>query len=90
MKSRRNKFMKVKRTLALVNEATVSIDQAIDAVSHIGGTIFDVRLKETDDRLVWRIKMVRAGERAKVHVDAQSGLVIEENAEVAITDENFV
>lgn len=90
MKSRRNKFMKVKRTLSLVNEATVSVDQAIDAVSHIGGIIFDVRLKETDERLIWRIKMVRGGERAKIHVDAKSGLIIEANAEAAVTEENFV
>jgi uncharacterized membrane protein YkoI len=90
MKSNHNRLMKVKRTLALVNEATVSIDQAIDAVSHIGGTIFDMRLKEARERIIWRIKMVRDGERVKVHVDAKSGLIIEANAEVAVAEQNFV
>ena len=89
MKSHNNKIMKVKRTLALVNEATVPIDQAIEAVSHIGGTIFDMRLKETDDRLIWRIKMVREGERVKVHLDAKSGIIVEAKAETA-SEENFL
>ncbi|MGE0470459.1 MAG: PepSY domain-containing protein [Nitrospira sp.] len=90
MKFNHNRLMKVKRTLGLVNEATVSIDQAIDAVSHIGGTIFDMRLKEARERIIWRIKMVRDGERVKVHVDAKSGLIIEAKAEVAVTEQNFV
>lgn len=90
MKSNHNRLMKVKRTLSLVEEATVSIDQAIDAVSHIGGTIFDMRLKETRERIIWRIKMVRDGERVKVHVDAKSGLIIEANAEVAVAEQNLV
>jgi uncharacterized membrane protein YkoI len=90
MKSNHNRLMKVKRTLGLVNDATVSIDQAIDAVSHIGGTIFDMRLKETRERIIWRIKMVRDGERVKVHVDAKSGLIIEANAEVVVAEQNFV
>ena len=90
MKFNHNRLMKVKRTLGLVNEATVSIDQAIDAVSHIGGTIFDMRLKEARERIIWRIKMVRDGERVKVHVDAKSGLIIEAKAEVAVAEQNFV
>lgn len=85
-----HKMMKVKRTLGLVDEATVSIDQAIDAVSHIGGSIFDMRLKEAYERITWRIKMVRDGERVKVHVDAKSGLIIEAKAEVAMAEQNFV
>ncbi|MBX3302552.1 MAG: PepSY domain-containing protein [Nitrospira sp.] len=90
MKSNYNRMMKIKRTVGLVNDATVSIDQAIAAVSHIGGTIFDMRLKEVDERVTWRVKMVRNGERVKIHVDAKSGLIIEAKAEVAVTEENFV
>ena len=90
MKSNYNRMMKIKRTLGLVNEATVSIDQAIAAVAHIGGTIFDMRLKEVDGKVIWRVKMVRNGERVKVHVDARSGLIIEAKAEVAVTEQNFV
>ncbi len=85
-----HKMMKVKRTLGLVDEATVSIDQAIDAVSHIGGSIFDMRLKEAHERITWRIKMVRDGERVKIHVDAKSGLIVEAKAEVAMAEQNFV
>lgn len=90
MKSNYNRMVKIKRTIGLVNDATVSIDQAIAAVSHIGGTIFDMRLKEVDERVIWRVKMVRNGERVKIHVDAKSGLIIEAKAEVAVTEENFV
>lgn len=90
MKSNHNRMMKIKRTVGLVNDATVSIDQAIAAVSHIGGTICDMRLKEVEERVIWRVKMVRNGERVKIHVDAKSGLIIEAKAEVAVTEENFV
>lgn len=90
MKSNYNRKMKIKRTVGLVQDATVSIGQAIDAVSHIGGTIFDMRLKETDDRLIWRVKMVRDGERVKVHVDAKSGSIIEAKTETAATEEDFL
>jgi uncharacterized membrane protein YkoI len=90
MKSNHNRMMKIKRTVGRVNDATVSIDQAIAAVSHIGGTIFDMRLKEVDEKVIWRVKMVRNGERVKVHLDAKSGHIIEANAEVAVAEQNFV
>ncbi len=90
MKCDHDRIMKVKRTVALVNEATVSIDQAIAAVSQIGGTIFDMRLKEVDERIVWRVKMVRDGERVKVHVDARSGRIVEAKAEVTVMEPNLV
>lgn len=86
MKYDHDRIMKVKRTVEMVNEATVSIEQAIAAVSPIGGTIFEMRLKEVDDRVLWRVKMVRDGERVKVNIDAKSGLIIEAKAEVAVGD----
>lgn len=79
-------MMKVRRTIEMVNEATVTIEQAIAAVAPIGGTIFEMRLKEVEDRVFWRVKMVRDGERVKVNIDAKSGLIIEAKAEVAVGD----
>ena len=78
--------VKAKRALARVNEATVSIDQAIAAVSQIGGTIFDIRLKEVDGRIIWRIKMVRESERVKVNVDAKSALILDAKADMGVDD----
>ncbi|HSA85501.1 MAG TPA: PepSY domain-containing protein [Nitrospira sp.] len=86
MKYDHDRMMKVRRTIEMVNEATVTIEQAIAAVAPIGGTIFEMRLKEVEDRVFWRVKMVRDGERVKVNIDAKSGLIIEAKAEVAVGD----
>jgi uncharacterized membrane protein YkoI len=83
MKNDRNRVLKGKRTIRLVNSTLISIDEAIAAVSTIGGTIYDMKLKELDDTAVWRVKLVRDGERVKVCVDAASGQIIE--AKVAVT-----
>ncbi len=89
MKSNHTRMMKIKRAVGLVQDATISVDQAIDAVSHLGGIIYDVRLKQTDGRVVWRVKMVRDGERAKIYVDANSGVIRDAKAETAVTERNF-
>jgi uncharacterized membrane protein YkoI len=86
MKYDHDRMMKVRRTIEMVNEATVTIEQAIAAVAPIGGTIFEMKLKEVEDRVIWRVKMVRDGERVKVNIDAKSGLIIEAKAEVAVGD----
>lgn len=67
MKNDRNRVLKGTRTIALVNSTVISIDEAIAAVSTIGGTIYDMKLKELDDTAVWRVKLVRDGERVKVY-----------------------
>jgi len=90
MKHDHDRYMHAKRTIALVDNATVSIERAIAAVSAIGGTVFDVKLKEIDQQTVWRIKLVRGGERVKVYVDAHSGHIIQAKAEVAVTDPSHV
>lgn len=78
MKYKPDRIIKAKRIVALVNHATVSIDQAIAAVSMIGGTIFDIKLKEVEDKPVWRVKLLRGGdEEVKVYVDATSGRITE-------------
>ncbi len=86
MKFDYDRIMQAKRTIALVNNSAISIYEAIAAVSMIGGTVFDVKLKEVDQQIVWRVKLVRDGERVKVYVDAQSGHIIEAKAEVAVVE----
>lgn len=91
MKYNHDRIMKAKRTKALINHAAVSIDQAIAAVSMIGGTIFDMKLKEIEDKPVWRVKLLRGGdEQVKVYVDAMSGCIIEAKAEVAVIESETI
>ena len=76
------KLMRAKRTADLVSSCTVSIEQAIAvAQANIGGTVFDVKLKEMDHQVLWRVKLLRTGERVKVYVDAGSGNITEVKAE---------
>jgi uncharacterized membrane protein YkoI len=87
MKYDHDRLMQAKRTIALVNTCTVPLDQAIAiARSSVGGTVFDVKLKEMDERVVWRMKLLRGGERVKVYVDALAGHIIEAKAEVAVSE----
>ncbi len=76
------------RTIELVNGAVISIDEAIAAVSAVNGTIYDIKLKTFNARIVWRIKLLRDGERVKVYVDAASGQIIEAKIAVAAGSSN--
>ena len=74
----------IRATADLVRTCSVSIDQAVAvAVSSIGGTVFDVKLKEVNQQTVWRLKLLRSGERVKVFVDAKAGKILEAKAEMA-------
>jgi uncharacterized membrane protein YkoI len=75
---------------ALLDSAGTSIDEAIAAVSTIGGTVFDVKLKKVDAKAVWRVKLVRNGEWVKVYVDATSGEIIEAKVAAAALEPNPV
>lgn len=87
MKYNHDRLMQAKRTVALVSASSVSINQAISVVlSSIGGTVFDVKLKEVDQQAVWRVKLLRASRRVKVYVDASSGHILEAKAESALTE----
>ena len=82
MKLNPEKLMRVKKTVNLVSSCTISIDQAITAaLESVGGTVFDVKVKEMNQQVVWRLKLLRSGERVKVYVDAGSGKIIEAKAE---------
>ena len=87
MKYNIDRLMQAKRTIALVSACSVSIEQAIGAaLSSVGGTVFDVRLKEIDQQLVWRVKLVVGGQRVKVYVDARSGRVMDAKAEILVSE----
>jgi len=87
MKYTGDRLMQAKRTIALVNACSISIEQAINAAqSSVGGTVFDVRLKENEQQLVWRVKLVAGGQRVKVYVDARSGRVIHAKAEILVSE----
>src|SRR5262249_13736873 len=78
MKFNYDRLIRAKRTADLVRTCSVSIDQAVAvAVSSIGGTVFDVKLKEVNQQTVWRLKLLRSGERVKVFVDAKAGKILE-------------
>jgi uncharacterized membrane protein YkoI len=77
-----DKLMRARKTVDLVNACTVSIDQAIViALATIGGRVFDVKVKEMNHKVVWRVKLLRSDERVKVYIDAGSGKIIEAKAE---------
>jgi uncharacterized membrane protein YkoI len=87
MKYNSERLIQARRTIALVSACSVSIEQAIGAaLSSVGGTVFDVRLKEIEERLVWRVKLVVSGQRVKVYVDARSGHVIDAKAEILVNE----
>jgi uncharacterized membrane protein YkoI len=82
MKHDRKHNRKGDRTIALVNSSVIPVDEAIEAVATIGGTVFDVKLKKLDGNPVWRVKLLRGMELVKVYVDAESGQIVE--AQVAV------
>jgi uncharacterized membrane protein YkoI len=87
MKYNKDRLMQARKTVALVSASAVSIDQAIAAArSSVGGTVFDARLKEMEQQLVWRVKLVVGGQRVKIYVDAHSGSVINAKAEILLCE----
>ena len=87
MKFDGTKLRRVRRTIGLASTCSTSIDQAIGvAVSRIGGLVFDVRIREVNDRTVWRIKLLKSGEEVKVYVDARSGQILQAKARVAVVE----
>jgi uncharacterized membrane protein YkoI len=87
MKYQVDRQLQAKRTIAMVSACAVTVDAALATVtSTIGGTVFDVKLKEVNQRVVWRIKLLRDGERVKAYVDARSGLIVQAKAEVSAAE----
>ena len=87
MKYDHDRVMEAKRLGALVSTCAISLEQATKiALSGVGGTPFEVKLREVDERLVWKVKLVVDGQRVKVVIDANSGRVIKAKAETAVTE----
>lgn len=85
MKYDYDRLIKATRTVAQVNACSVSIEEAIKlALSKVEGTVFEAKLKEIDQRVVWKVKLIVVGQRVKVYIDARSGLVINAKAEVSV------
>jgi|SRR5215831_16864207 len=78
MKQKRDRLSKAKKTAALANACSVSIEQAVRVVlTSIGETVVDAKLKEKNEQVVWRIKLLTAGGRVKVYLDGRSGSIVE-------------
>jgi len=88
MKHNHDRVMQAKKTVALISTCSITIEQAINAaVSSVGGTVFDAKLKEVDERVVWRVKLLNAGRQVKVYIDGRSGHVLEAKVEISVADE---
>lgn len=89
MKHTNDRLMQAIRTIARVSASAIPIEKAIGtALSSVGGKVFDAKLKEIDQKVVWRVKLLVEGQRVKVYVDACSGKVISAKAEIVV-DERF-
>ena len=83
MKYKHDRLAQAERTFAMVSVSSISIEQAIStAISIVGGTAFEAKLTEVDEKVVWIVKIVCAGQRCKVDIDARSGRVIDAKAEI--------
>lgn len=86
MKRTLDRLNQAKKTAALVNACTVSIDLAVKvALMGIGGTVIDAKLKEKEEQVVWRIKLLTAGGPVKVYIDGCSGRILETKHENRLT-----
>lgn len=82
MKYDHDRLIQAKKTAALVKACSVSIEQAVRvALTTIGGTVVDAKLKEKDEQVVWRIKLMTAEGRVKMYIDGRSGGILEAKAQ---------
>src|SRR5262249_17770428 len=87
MKHDHDRVREAQRMVALVSACPTSLEQAIKtALSSVGGTAFEAKLREVDHQVVWKVKLVVGGERVKVVIDARSGYVITAKAETIVTE----
>ena len=88
MKYRHDKLKKAERAVARIESCTISVDHAVKIAQSIGGTVFDVRLKEVDRQVVWRVKILRNRERLKVYVHGNTGNLLAVKAEPTAVESN--
>ena len=86
MKRTLDRLNQAEKTAALVNACTVPIEEAV-RVAHIGigGTVIDAKLKEKDEQVVWRIKLLTTGGRVRMYIDGCSGRILETKHEKPLT-----
>jgi uncharacterized membrane protein YkoI len=86
MKRKHDRLVRTKQTAALVNACSISIEQAVRmALTSVGGTVVDAKLKEKDERVAWRIKLLTAEGRVKIYVDGRSGSILAAKREETLT-----
>ena len=86
MKRKHDRLVRTKKTAALVNACSVSIEQAVRvALASIGGTVVDAKLKEKNNQVAWRIKLLTADGRVKMYIDGRSGSILEAKREEPLT-----
>jgi uncharacterized membrane protein YkoI len=68
-----------KETVEMAATAKVTIDQAIKTASEkVAGKVVEAELEKKHDKLVWEVEIVTAENKVmEVHIDAESGAVIE-------------
>jgi len=68
-----------KETVEMAAAAKVTIDQAIKTASEkVPGKVVEAELEKKHDKLVWEVEVVTAENKVmEVHIDAESGAVIE-------------
>jgi uncharacterized membrane protein YkoI len=69
----------VKETVEMAATAKVTIDQAIKTASEkVPGKVVEAELEKKHNTLVWEVEVVTAENKVmEVHIDAESGAVIE-------------
>jgi len=86
MKYNHDRLSQAEKTAALVNACSVSIEQAVRvALTSVAGTVVDAKLKEKDEQVVWRIKLLTARGRVKMHIDGRSGNILKAKREESPT-----
>ena len=86
MKRKHDRLVRTKKTAALVNACSISIEQAVRvALTSVGGTVVDAKLKKKDERVVWRIKLLTEDGRLKMYIDGRSGCILEAKREESTT-----
>ena len=87
MKHHHDQLMNAKRTVALVQASSISIEQAVNvALASVGGTVFDAQLKEVYGQVVWRVKLLTLDGRIKMYLDGRSGRVLAAKAEIIVDE----
>jgi len=68
-----------KETVEMAAKAKVTIDQAIKtALEKVPGKVVEAELEKKHDKLLWEFEVVTAENKVmEVHIDAESGAVIE-------------